>query len=420
MNTINKITSFSQYNSFNILENNDSSGRNIRYMLLKDICIIGRNTFYPNCLLWNNNLKELISPYNEKIMSLNKDSFYDNNEYDISKDNLNNSKKIYSTPVYFFIYNFDNYYHFIYDTIPYLITYFKLKKNIPELKLVVSYPNPSKNTFYKFNEDIFNIFNIQNDIIIHEDNTIYSSIYIGNSLTHDGMSNTYPHTEVYKLFNNISITNEVKQFPKKIYISRRTWINNDKSNLGTDYTQKRKLMNEDLLVEKLREKGFEEIFCENLSMNEKIQLFKNAEVIIGAIGGGMCNLIFSPPKTNVICIVSPYFLDINNRFRFSMEHTNIEYIYDTKVSSEINRYPLFVRVKIIDKNNLYYNKIGEIINIEEDIDNYSIQISNNDVAGFNNLINFEKIKFNKDQFELLDNGLNSPYEVNIFKVLENI
>ena len=44
--------------------------------------------------------------------------------------------------------------------------------------------------------------------------------------------------------------------PKLVYISRRTWINKDKSNIGTDYTNRRKMMNEDLLVEELTKLGF--------------------------------------------------------------------------------------------------------------------------------------------------------------------
>jgi len=441
-----EIVPFSKYESkytINLQEqeqNKDNHGRDIRYITLHDRYIIGRNGVYPNCLLWNIESKELVSPYDEKVMSLNKESFYDGfynvatNEKEIlenSKLNKNNIEESQS-PVFFFIYNFDNYYHFIYDTLPYLYTYFKLKETVPELKLLVSYPNITRNTFYKFNEDMFDIFDIRNDIIIHKENTLYKTVYIANSLTHSGMSNDPPHSKVYELFNSISISSHLnqhlqlqkRQFPKKIYISRRTWINNDKSNIGTDYTQRRKMINEDQLVEKLKEQGFEEVFCENLSMIEKIALFKQAEVIIGAIGGGMCNLLFSPPTTRVICIVSPYFLEINNRFRFSMDHTNITYIYNTTVFTSENRLPLYVRVKIIDENSAYYGKIGEIVdtianNINDinDTNAYEIQLSNNDVAGFNNSINFEKVGFDAKQFELLDNGLNSPYTVNISNII---
>jgi hypothetical protein len=79
---------------------------------------------------------------------------------------------------------------------------------------------------------------------------------------------------------------------------------------------------------------------------------------------------------------------------------------------------MYVRVKILDRTSLYYDKIGEIIDINiNNIDTYLVQLSNNDVAGFNNSIEFQKIMFHINQFELLDHGLNSPYTVDIDKVL---
>lgn len=401
------IIPFSEYKDYSIIDIDNK--RINKYITLINVKIVGRNNIYPNCLLLSNN--KLISPYDEKIMSFNKEIFYDNNIYNISTNNIIKNKYI-NYPVYFFIYNFDNYYHFIYDTLSYLCCYFKLKMLMPDLKLVVSYPNITRNSFYKFNEEIFDIFGISKDIIIHNKKNIYQTMYIGSSLTHGGLSNESPHQDVYKLFKNIIIEKVSDNLPKKIYISRRTWVHNDKSNIGTDYTQRRLMVNEDNLVEELVNKyGFTEIFCENLSMVEKIQLFQQAEYIIGAIGGGMCNLLFSPPQTKVICIVSPYFLDINHRFRFSMDHTNIYYIHDTHIVSK-----LYIRVKIINKYSEYYNKIGEIIEILKD-SNYNVQMSNNDIAGFNNSINFDKVKFNISEIEFLDNGLNSPYIVDINSVI---
>lgn len=396
---------FSQYPKTTVLSPMEK-GRDIHYIELNQVQLVGRNEFYPNPLLWNG---ELISPYDEKIMSLNKDLFYEPDYQPEIKD----CSSEHTEPVYFFIYNFDNYFHFIYDTLPYLVAYFKLKETIPNLKLLVSYPNPTRNTFYDFNLDVFRELGINDDLLIHKDGTRYHRMYIGNSLTHGGKSNEPPRKEVYELFNlfkqkNVTFYN--KLLPKKIYISRRTWIHNDKRNLGTDYTERRKMLNEDALVEALVFEGFQEIFCENLSMGAKIVLFHQAEIVIGAIGGGMCNLLFSRPDTRVLCIVSPYFLEVNERFRFSMEHTNIQYVYDTRLECELGRYPLYSRVKELNEG-----RIGEIIKI--DPKGYWVQLSKNDVAGFNNNINFEKAFFTQEQLQPLDKGLNSPYWVDIKNIL---
>jgi len=359
-------------------------------------------------------------------MSLNKDSFYDNNKYEIKIDkniDKNINKKIIEIPVFFFIYNFDNYYHFLYDTLPYLFTYLELKKNIPELKLLVNYPNKDKKDFYTFNKELLEKVIELNDLMIHSENNIYEEIYISTSLTHGGYSNNPPRKEIYKIYdiikNNINEKNiNISKNIKRIYISRRTWINNDKSNIGTDYTSRRKMINEDALVNELIKYNFKEIFSENLNTDEKIYLFSHADIIIGSIGGGMANLLFSNSNTKSIVITTPFFLDINYRFKYSMEHTDIKYVNDVKTYLEDNKIPLYCRVNIVNNKSVYYQKYGEISDYNKENNKYLVNISNNDVAGFNNNICFDNEWFLEDDFKLLDNGLNSPYVININKVLE--
>jgi hypothetical protein len=427
--TIFNIISFKNIN-FSELCKKDETERDIGYSIFNGVVLTGRNIYYPNVLLYSDNT--LISPYDEKIMSLNKDSFYDNNKYELNTQNKNiysnsNSKLIIENPVFFFIYNFDNYYHFLYDTLPYLFTYLELKKTIPKLKLLVNYPNKDKKDFYKFNTELLSKIIDLNDLIIHQENNIYNKVYVSTSLTHGGFSNNPPRKEIYTIYNliknNINYENISETYRdlsiniKKIYISRRTWINNDKSNIGTDYTTRRKMINEDQLVDKLISLDFKEIFAENLNTDEKIYLFSNADIIIGSIGGGMANLLFSNSITKSIVIATPFFLDINYRFKYSMEHTDIQYIYDVKTYLEDNKIPLYCRVKISDSKSEYFEKYGEICEYNRDDNKYLINISNNDVAGFNNNIQFKNNWFSQSEFILLDNGLNSPYIVDINKLL---
>ena len=42
-------------------------------------------------------------------------------------------KNICNMPLFLFIYNTDNYFHFLYDSLPYLISYLHIKNDIPEL-----------------------------------------------------------------------------------------------------------------------------------------------------------------------------------------------------------------------------------------------------------------------------------------------
>jgi len=392
----------------------DETERNIGYSTFKNVELIGRNTFYPNTLFFTENL--VVSPYDEKVMSLNKSSFYDNNEYTL--DIISDSKKqVIDSPVFFLIYNFDNYYHFLYDTLPYLWTYFYLKKSIGNIKLLINYPNKNKQDFYAFNiEFLYKLVDPQ-EIIIHDNDNYYSKIYVSSSLTHGGFSNNPPRKEIFDIYDtiksNINLTNISEKYFNidKAYISRRTWIHNDTSNIGTNYTTRRKMMNEDELVKKLTSKGFKEIFAETLNTDEKIYLFSNAKEIIGSIGGGMANLLFSSKNTKSIVIVSPYFLDINYRFKYSMDHTNISYFDNVKTYKEDNDIPLYCRVKVTNIESKHYGKIGEICDYKEG--KYNVHMSQNDVAGFNYENKFDEDFIESSHFIMLDKGLNSPYILNL-------
>jgi len=406
------IIQFKNYN-YTIFKEKDDTCRDIGYTLIENCKLVGRNSFNPNVLLYNGNL---ISPYDEKVMSLNKESFYDDNIYELSKEELQIDGIVYNDPVFFFIYNFDNYYHFLYDTLPYLYTYLYLKNKIPELKLLINYPNKFKKDFYRFNMEFLEKIVSKDDILLYQKEHIYSKIYISSSLTHGGYSNNPPRPEIYEIFQIIKskVILNIKT-PELIYVSRRTWINNDKTNIGTDYTTRRKMINEDILVGELTQLGFVEIFAENLTTDEKIKMFSNAKIIIGSIGGGMANLVFSNKSTKSIVLVTPYFLDINYRFKYSMESSDITYYNDIQTFKQNNSIPLFCRAKIINEESEYFNKIGEIVEFTNN--KYKVNISNNDVVGFNNLIKYEEEYFDNVDLELLDNGLNSPYTVNLTNLL---
>jgi hypothetical protein len=258
------------------------------------------------------------------------------------------------------------------------------------------------------------------DVLLHEENTVYETIYVSSSLTHGGFSNLPPRKEIYELYSQMKekiVVNPFYNDYENIYVSRRTWINKDTSNIGTNYTTRRKMMNEDALVAELETRGIREVFTENLTIDEKIQLFSRAKMVIGSIGGGMANLLFSPSTTKSICLVTPHFLTINYRFKFSMEHTDITYFDDIHTYTEDNAIPLYCRVKMRGGNE---GRIGEISEFNSDSGKYEIQLSINDVAGFNNEIVFETITANSSEFDLLDNGLNSPYIVDISKLIRTL
>jgi hypothetical protein len=392
----------------NIFEK-DSNGRIINVYNIKNSLLVGESLFYPNPLLYSIEKDITYNPIIEKTMSLEKA----NTKNDIEFIDSNFTHKE-DNPLFFFIYNTDNYYHFIYDTLPYLISFLELKKEINNLKLLMTYPNQGKKDFYKFVVEFLELIGISlDDIIIAKSNTLYKDIFISNSYTHDFDSNAPPRKEIYNFFKEISnkVNKTNKNFPKKIYISRRSWIHNDFSNIGTNYTTRRRLENEDELVSFLINQGYKEVFTETLSTIEKIELFSNAEEIVGPIGGGICNVLFSKENTKLYVINSPYFLDINQRFKYSFMNVDYQIFMDSE-HTENTEFKLFMRVKTND------GIIGEIIEIKDN--NLTIIYQDTATSGWNDNVDYKKITINSNLCTKLDNGLNSPWRFNFIEFKKSI
>jgi len=384
----------------------NKNNRIINIYKLEHFSVTGHNLFYPNILLQTET--DLILPLLEKTMSLNMGTIYEKNKM-IFNPLKQKIKYTCKEPLFFFIYNTDNYFHFIYDTLPYLISYFELKKTIPNLKLLMQYPNPQKQEMYRFVLEFLKILDItKDDIILVNTNTKYNEIYISTSYTHDIDSNLPPRKEIFDFYKNI--VNIVKykykpiKSPQYIYISRRTWLHNDFSNIGTNYTTRRKLVNENELVENLLKEGYEEVFTEKLTTIEKIQYFSNATNVIGAIGGGIANVLFSPKTTKLIAIISPTFLELNQRFKFCLNTVNVFYDMNTK-HIEDTEFKTYMRVKTKD------NKIiGEIEKIYDN--KLLISYTDGSNTGWNAQNDYKKIELFINDVEKLDNGLNSPWIYN--------
>ena len=380
--------------------------RNLFILHFQDVLLTGRNIHYPNCLVKTETT--LINPYDERVMSLKKDCFYENNEYESQDYSFS---KVKAKPYFFFIYNVDNYYHFIYDTLPILYSYFLLKEEIPELTLLLQTSHPSKQNLSPFVKEFLQNLGVHTYEFAETD-TCYSSLYISTSFTHGSQSNEPPSSLCSSVWNRLK-SDTSKVLPKCFYISRRSWIHGKTENIGTNYTTRRRCMNEDAVVELLKKYNIEEIFTELLSTEDKIALFSQAQLVVGIIGGGMCNLLFSPKQTKSLCIATPYFLDINERFKFSMEHTNILYSYSASLYSHEGEYSLFSRVRLKETG-----KIGEVEEYKDGL--YRITLSSNDVAGFSQDFPMETVWIEENCLEPVDKGLNSPFEISLEQLEEDL
>ena len=403
---MNKISLFKTFDIYKNIFENDENNRKIDIYKFENCIVTGLNLYYPNVLLKTK--KDLILPLLERTMSLKSGTIYE--KYNMKFVYSDNSvKNIVMEPLFFFIYNTDNYFHFLYDSLPYLMSFLKLKKEMPNIKLLMQFPNEQKKEFYPFVLELLELLNISNDdIVIVDEYTEYKEIYVSTSYTHDFDSNLPPRKEIYDFYQNIvkNVKEKYtldKETPKKIYISRRTWLHNDFSNIGTNYTTRRRLVNEDELVEKLFSQGFVEVFTEKLSTNEKILYFANATHVVGAIGGGISNVLFSPKATKLEAIVSPTFLDVNFRFKYSLDCVDVNYNFNT-VHIEKTEFKTYMRVKTKD---------GSIVGEIEKIYDNKLLVSYTDGSntGWNAQNEYKQIELNMIDVERLDDGLNSPWKV---------
>lgn len=373
----------------------------INIHVLNDVVFTGKSLYYPNLTLYSKLDNIFYHPLEESTMSLKDVNESHSNVYEI-KD----TSKIYQDPIFYFVYNTDNYYHFVYDTLPYLISFKKIKNDIKNLKLLMYYSHDNK--FYKFVMEFLEILGIyKSDIVILDDNTLYSKVYISSSYTYGENPKQMPREEIYDFYkeivNNVNKNSIDYNGPKKFYISRRSWVHNDFSNIGTNYTTRRKCENENELVKLLQSHGYEEIFTENLSTVDKIKLFNNAESIVGAIGGGLVNVLFSNPNCKLTAIISPTFLDVNYRFTYSLNKVNTYYFEDTKHTEQSE----FKRYMRIQSNDI----VGEIEDVNEN--DLIVKYSSEKVTGWNSSVVYKTVKLKKEECRKLDNGLNSSWSINL-------
>lgn len=401
------IKSFHDLENYELIQNFDENGRDIRLYKFENVELSGLSNYYPDVLLHPSTLEVnnfLVLPIKEMSMSLGKKSFYE--ETTMEFDYKENKKKFVDEDVFFFIYNTENYYHFMYDTLPFLYTFSKLNG----VKLLMNF-NKNKTNLLPFVKESLELFGIgENDIIIHEEGNYYRNVYLSSSLTHNGLSNFPPRKEIFEVYERMAKNGkrgEIETYDK-IYISRRTWLNGSNENIGTNYTLRRRMMNEDNLVNELEKRGFKEIFGENLTMNEKVIIFSNAKVVIGAIGGTITNCIFCNPEAIIIPLVSPDFLNINYRMKFLFRE-NVKLFEDTSVYIDSGDIPANVRIEILEGVNK--GKLGEIER-HDGGNNYLVKLANN-LIGWSEEGNYDKVVESKENFKTLDKGINSPWIVNI-------
>jgi hypothetical protein len=155
---------------------------------------------------------------------------------------------------------------------------------------------PLENNYMKSSLKLWGID--ENKIISPDQNSIITADEIilpsrtANVSFGNAFNAAYVHPELLKYVRNklLAATLEMYnylEFSKKIFISRKD-------------APIRKIINEDDIFKEFEKYGFVRYELTNLSVEEQIMLFYNAEIIISPQGTSTANIIFCTPKTKVI------------------------------------------------------------------------------------------------------------------------
>ncbi len=219
-----------------------------------------------------------------------------------------------------------NYFHWLFDVLPRLVI-LRQKTNLEDIDYFL-FPDTKLN-FQKESLDLLKIpvhkrLSSQNyrHISASEIISVDHPCVILNDPLKDNENIPEWIIEFYKneIKNKVNFNNN----PKKIYI--------DRSDSSSNIRNLRKIINENEIKNFLESKGFEAIKLSFLTFTKQIELFHNADCVIGLHGAGLSNIMFCKPKTKIIEIKPTH---VGNMYEKLGENLNLNYVNLTSQSQNI-------------------------------------------------------------------------------------
>ncbi len=87
--------------------------------------------------------------------------------------------------------------------------------------------------------------------------------------------------------------NVPKKLEKRVFITRR------------NAAQGRRIINEDEVIQMIREYGFEVYELESMDFRSQVELFSSAEIVVSPHGAGLTNMLFCPVEAKIVEIFNP-------------------------------------------------------------------------------------------------------------------
>lgn len=194
-----------------------------------------------------------------------------------------------------------SYQHWFTEALPVLWLYKKAFDDLSSVKVIVA--QDAK----RFQLDVLLMLGFQEENIIHKKrdlNLVVDSLYVSDPLS---LNSFWVRPDIRDAYNYIfsPYRKDVRSpYGEKIILGRKK--------LGNV----RQVFNFDVLELGLKQRGYCVVYPEDMSFSEKITCFGGARRVVSLSGGGLSNIIFSQPGTNVLAI-SPDSFPINTFRDFS-------------------------------------------------------------------------------------------------------
>ena len=101
---------------------------------------------------------------------------------------------------------------------------------------------------------------------------------------------------------------ETAEYLKKKFLNSND-TNPRKIFIGRGGAMHRPLIHEDHILAEIRKRGFQGVQCGQMSVSDQARIFNAAEIIVGAHGAALTNLVFCRPGTRVIELFSPKYVN---------------------------------------------------------------------------------------------------------------
>ena len=152
-----------------------------------------------------------------------------------------------------------------------------------------------------------------------------------NGLTHPFQEETLEHIRISKnrclSFNKTELAYEIEEAllpslpggpgvvpPETVDFLRNTFSTEKNSRsrkifIGRSGAKHRVLIHEKEIWAQLQKRGYESVDCGKMSVQEQANIFGSAEVVVGAHGAALTNLVFCRPRTPVVELFSPAYVN---------------------------------------------------------------------------------------------------------------